>query len=298
VLVGAFAAGALAAGAILAAYNVAAFGDVLYIPYQAYAGVGGPQKFPGHAAGLLGIHWPGGAEFARVLAEITLRPQRGLVYLGFGEGRVYALAPVLWLALPGLLWLRRAARPEALLVLAALAAFLIFDACFGDSIVYWGGAVSVGPRHVIPMLPFLALPLALAARRLPWAFAPLLALSVFYLLLATAVEPRVPYQWANPPRDLFLASWLDGRFALAQGQLFGAPRLLTADSVAFNLGKLAGLPGAWQLAPLLALWIALGGRLAQAAAADDGASATAARSVVTLALAAFAAFFVGWPALR
>jgi hypothetical protein len=305
-LAGAFAAGAGAAGAILVLYNWAAFGKLFYIPYQAYTETA--EKFPGHAAGFLGMHWPGAVAFARVLAELTVRPQRGLVYLGFGEGRVYALGPVLWLALPGLVWLRRAARPEALLVLSALAVFLIFNACYGDSIVYWGGAVSVGPRHVVPMLPFLALPIALAARRLPWAFVPLLAISVFYALLATAIEPRVGYEYAHPSRDLFLANYLEGRFALGLGGIFDPEaRLLTADSVAFNLGKLAGLRGTWQLAPLLAVWVRGGGLLARAAATADGAAPGAARgaarlrarlgspALVTAALAAFAAFVVAWP---
>ena len=289
----AFAAGAVAAGLLLVAYNLAAFGKLFYIPYQAYAESG--AKFPGHAAGFLGMHWPGGAAFAHVLAEITVRPQRGLVYLGFGEGRLYALGPVLWLALPGLFWLRRVARPEALLVLASLAAFLIFNGCYGDSIVYWGGAVSVGPRHIVPMLPFLALPLAFAARRLPWVFVPLLAVSVFYALLATAVEPRAGYEFANPARDLYLANYLDGRFALNLGGLFDPEgRLLTADSVAFNLGKLAGLPGSWQLAPLLAAWVGLGTALAHASAGADGARLRA-PALVPAALAACAGFVIAWP---
>jgi hypothetical protein len=147
------------------------------------------------------------------------------------------------------------------------------------------------------MLPFLALPIALAARRLPWAFVPLLAISVFYVLLATAIEPRVDSVYPNPARDLFLANYLEGRFALGQGQLFGEPRLLTPDSVAFNLGKLAGLPGAWQLAPLLTAWTLLGGRLARTAARVDGVAPTKARAVVSLALALFAVFVLAWPAL-
>jgi hypothetical protein len=145
------------------------------------------------------------------------------------------------------------------------------------------------------MLPFLALPLAFSARRLPWLFVPLAALSLFYVLLATAVEPRVPYPYAHPTRDLFLANYLEGRFALGRGHLFGEERLLTADSTAFNLGKLAGLPGAWQLAPLLAAWVVLGGRLARAAALADGASAAMARAVASLLLLLFAAFFLACP---
>jgi hypothetical protein len=307
-LAGAFAAGAGAACAILFVYNWIAFGSLLYIPYQSYAEGVGPHTFAGHALGFLGMHWPGAAEFGFVLAQITVRAPRGLVYLGFGEGRIYALSPVLWLALPGLFWLRRAARPEALFVLTALAAFLIFNACYGDSIHYWGGAASVGPRHIVPMLPFLALPLAFAVRRLPWAFVPLLAVSVFYVLLATAIEPRVGSEFDNPSRELFLANYLEGRFALGRDSIFDQEdRLLTEDSVAFNLGKLIGLDGAWQLAPLLLAWILLGVRLARAAGLADGVSAgapgarlrerLASPELVGAGLGLYAAFVLVWPLL-
>jgi len=272
-LLASFAAGGLIAGAVLAAYNLAAFGMLYYVPYQAY--LQGPEAamFPAHAKGFLGIHWPGTEGFLNVLAEITLRPQRGLLYLSIERWRVYALSPVLWLAVPGLvaLFARRDTRPEAILVTAAIFGLLSFNACFGDSIVYWGGGASVGPRHLIPMLPLLALPLALTLRRLWWLFYPLLLVSVFYVLLATAVEPRVGYEFRNPPRDLFVSNYMAGRFALTRSALFDtSQRLLTEDSVAFNLGKMARLPGAWQLAPLMAWWCALGGLLLRRAGVRPG----------------------------
>jgi hypothetical protein len=288
-----FVGGGLCAAALLAAYNLAAFGTLLYVPYEAYAQES--SQFQAHARGVLGIAWPGLASFLDVLAEITVLPQRGIVYLGAEGLRVYATNPVLWLALPGvaLLLARRETRAEGALAGGAAACMLAFNACYGDSIVYWGGGASVGPRHLVPMLPFLAIPLARSARALPWLFFPLLAVSVFYMLLASATEPRVGYEFQNPARDLFAASWLEGRFALNRGPLFDTARgLLTADSTAFNLGKLAGLPGALQLAPLLAWWIALGALLLRAAA-----PARRARRLALALLAAFALFVVATPSV-
>lgn len=301
-----FVGGGLCAAALLAAYNLAAFGTLLYVPYEAYAQ--GASQFQAHARGVLGVSWPGLASFLEVLGRITLHPQRGLVYLGFEGLRVYATNPVLWVALPGLALLlaRRETRAEGALAGAAAACMLVFNACFGDSIVYWGGGASVGPRHLVPMLPFLAIPLARSVRPLPWLFFPLLVVSVFYMLLASATEPRVGYEFQNPARDLFAASWLDGRFALNRGPLFDTTRqLLTADSTAFNLGKLAGLPGHWQLAPLMAWWLGVGSLLLRAAARADvtGPSfappgrAPRAPRLALAGLTAFALFVVATPLL-
>jgi hypothetical protein len=260
-LAGAFVAGLIAGGLVLVGYNLAAFGKVFYVPYEAYAQNDAASAFPGHKKGYVGIHWPGWANFAAVLGEITVRPQRGVLYIGFGEWRVYACNPVLCLVVPGLVWLflRKRFRGEAVLVGAMAVAYLTFNACFGDSIVYWGGAWSVGPRHLIPLLPFLALPLVEGARRLWVLFVPLLLVSVFYMLLATAVEPRVPYEYRNPARDLFLDKYLHGHLALNRERLFERDnRPLVGDSRAFNLGKLNGLPGTIQLLPLLLFWLIAG----------------------------------------
>ena len=266
-----FGVGACLAALCLVAYNVVIFGKVFYVPYQAYLEGDGPSAFPAHAQGFLGIHWPGWQSFVDVLAEITIRPQRGLVYLGVEDGWIYALSPVLWLALPGLvvLCVRGDTRAEGLLVAAASAAFLAFNASYGDSIIYWGGGASIGPRHLVPLLPLLAVPIAAAIRRFWWAFYPLLLVSVFYMLLATATEPRPGYEFRHPTRDLHFANYMSGRLALNQEHLFDTTgQLLTDDSVAFNLGKLVGLPGAWQLAPLMVWWLAIGILLARSAAEE------------------------------
>jgi len=274
---GAFGAGLFIGVAFLLAYNFATSGKVFYTPYEAYAQANTASPFPGHRQGYVGIHWPGWRIFLNVLAEITVRPQRGLLYIGVSGWRVYACNPVLWLALPGLVWLflGKSSRLEAILIAAMTLAYLTFNACYGDSIVYWGGAWSVGPRHLIPLLPFLALPLIEGARRLWFVFYPLLLVSVFYMLLATAVEPRVPYEYRDPARDLFANRYLRGDLALNRLGLFDSQqRPLTTNSTAFNWGKLAGLPGSVQLLPLMLFWLLGGGGLIWAAGSKQAGTGT------------------------
>jgi hypothetical protein len=91
---------------------------------------------------------------------ITFGPFRGLFFL----------SPVLLLALPGfyVLWTRRRWRAEFWLSALSVVGFFLFN---GSSIMWWGG-FSIGPRYLVPMLPFLAWPLALWLERWgqrPWA---------------------------------------------------------------------------------------------------------------------------------
>ena len=140
----AYAAGLSVGGVLLLAYNTAAFGSPFFFSYEPYLEMGG--LFPAHRQGLGGIRWPGLRSFIDVLAKITVKPQRGLLYVGV-DGGLYACSPVLWIALPGLVLLFRcrALRAEAWCVLAMTTAYLSFNACYGDSIVYWGGGTSLGP---------------------------------------------------------------------------------------------------------------------------------------------------------
>jgi hypothetical protein len=75
------------------------------------------------------------------------------------------------------------------------------------------------------------------------------------MLMATAVEPHFPYEYANPLRDFALQGYLRGDFAYDRDAYFGGPAIVE-ESTAFNLGKLARLPGVFQLWPLALLWIA------------------------------------------
>lgn len=238
-----YAAGASPVLALVGVYHEAAFGSPFVTPYAALAAAEPASGFGGtHAQGFSGIAWRGAGAFAENLWAITFGPQRGLLFAN----------PVLLLAIPGLVGLfRRGHRAPALLASSALASMLAFTASFGDSIVYWGGGASVGPRHVIPVLPLLVWPLAEAVARWPRAFALLFAPSFAAMTAATFVDPRFPYEYSNPVRDFALRFFALGEFSQNRSILFSdAPPAIDA---AWNWGEALGLPPPSSSAPVLAL---------------------------------------------
>ena len=219
-----FVAGAAPFAALLLGYQAAAFGS----PFSTgYAKVANPTFAEGMARGILGVSWPRpGALFGMLFGRA-----RGLLYVG----------PVLVFGFIGLF--RRASwEPfvaERRLCLVVVLAFLLMSAGY---YMWWGGA-ALGPRHVIPMLPFvcLAMPFALGPGRWwRWAFAGLLAVSMANFLFATAVSPLadrgvdVLFDHVYPPL-------VEGRVALLSG--------------AANLGMSLGLAGPKSLLPLVGLWV-------------------------------------------
>jgi hypothetical protein len=169
-----------------------------------------------------------------VLGELLFGSYRGLLYL----------SPVLLLAVWGL-GLRVVAGPRApapggelsrgdlLLGVAIVAYYLVLNSGY----YMWDGGASLGPRHVVPMLGFLAIGLGPALRRVPRATAALGGVAFVQILLITAAGPEAP-RHGNP-------IW-----SYAVPQLFAD----ASPGGATNLGRLLGLPGALSLVPLLALW--------------------------------------------
>jgi hypothetical protein len=155
----AYGLGALAGALPALAFNEWAFGSPFHVAYEGWH----------HAA-------------ARPLPGvfgITLPSIHNLLKILFYPG---GIGPILVPAIVGsvLLW-RRGRKVEAFVPLLVTLLFVVFDAANSTPF----GGVSPGPRYVIPALPFLALPLAAALRRLPGATVGILAGGGLFMAAAT-----------------------------------------------------------------------------------------------------------------
>lgn len=217
--------GGLPCALVLAAYHLAAFGHPLKTGYD-YVYL---AEFAEGMRVRYGIHAPDPS----VLLELLFGRFRGLFYL----------APVLILAAWGLAVQALAPRaapatwPTRQVAWTALA-IVAFYLALNSGYYMWDGGAAVGPRHCVPMLPFLALGLAPALLRVPGAVIALGLVSAAQMLAAAAAAPEAP-QYGDP---LWSHAW---------------PHLLTSKpgyGGATNLGLLLGLPGVLAVVPLLALW--------------------------------------------
>jgi len=170
--------GGLAAGlAPLLAYQWWAFGSPLHLAYDdaiAKTGRTGHAEIGLNDNGFFGITLP--------------RPLDALELLFSGRG-LLTLTPVLVLAIAGVVVLRREARhrAEATTIAAIAVAYFVYNA--GYWLPFGGG--SPGPRFLIPILPFLALGLAVAWRRWPAVTLALTVISATTMVTATMSHPMI-----------------------------------------------------------------------------------------------------------
>ncbi len=237
--------GSLPSLVILALYNTLCFGG----PFnQGYANLAGPEAFRvGQSQGLLGITAP----HLDALLQTTFGPYRGL----------FLLSPFLLLAFPGfvLLFRQRAWRSEATLWLSIVIIYFLFVISY----YAWDGGYSLGPRHFIPALPFLIMPIAPVLQQRGWVRSVasiLIGCSIAIVTLATAVFPLNDPRFDAPLTQRVLPLLLGiqpnpEHPALSAATLWSAfwreAPLFTHAQLDNNWGELFGLPGIWQLLPLL-----------------------------------------------
>ena len=124
---------------LLVVYDLKAFGTLLPVGY-AYSALWQNQ----HHTGFMSVTYPQPA----ALWGLTFGIFRGL----------FVRAPWLLLALPGLVawWRTGRLRAEWWALLSVSILTLLF---YGSSMMWWGG-FTAGPRYIVPMIPFLAVPAA------------------------------------------------------------------------------------------------------------------------------------------
>ncbi len=201
-------------------YNLDAFGTIWPVGYT-HSALWQDQ----HHTGFLSITYP----HLDALWGLTFGTFRGL----------FVRAPWLILSVPGFILWWHSAQSRGLLIvcLAAVAGLTLF---YSSSIMWWGG-FGVGPRYLVPMLPFLALPAAYGIQAL-WAktagkllCSTLIAVSVGLTWLETLAGQSFPNDTTrNPWFEIILPAWQHG-------------------DIARNLGTALGLDGVLSILPLILL---------------------------------------------
>lgn len=221
--------GAAPLGLIFAAYNYAAFNTPLPVGYE-YSTLWQTE----HQTGFLSLTAPS----LERLYGLTFSPVRGL----------FLISPFLLLAFPGFVQMWRARRDQrglAAVLLLVCAGFFLYNA---SSVMWWGG-FTVGPRYLVPMLPFLALPIIfpLSSLLATWWGRALTAGLVLFSLFSVWVMTIGGQAW--PPVN----EWpLTFEQMNAHSPLFDYSLPLAAQgNIARNYGTLLGLRGLASLIPLL-----------------------------------------------
>ncbi len=223
-------AGGVIPGLVLAAYHTVAFGGPTVLPYSFSTQ---PHRHLGFFMGL-------GAPDLTVLGRLFVSSYRGLFFS----------APCLLLASPGAAWLIAARRTRAEGVVCA--AIFVLCLWLDASLVDWDGGWAMGPRYLVPAIPFLAILAAgLPARRAVLVVAGVLvAVSIFLMLVGTVVKPEVPSAVKRPFQDYLLPSFFRGEVAI-NFQSIDMKNPAGASRFAWNLGEKARLHGLYSLLPLV-----------------------------------------------
>jgi len=154
----------------LLAFNRWAFGSFTQLSYSHLVVNNKPGSPPL-------VYQPAKQAFEPRVAVELLLSARGLL----------TLAPIVAVGIAGAVFLYRRRRAEALTIGAIAGLFLLYNTAF----IYFGG-FGPGPRYLIPALPFAAVGLAAAYRRVPATTLALAAVSAATMLLATVTEPLLP----------------------------------------------------------------------------------------------------------
>jgi hypothetical protein len=213
-------------GLLLMAYNYAIYRTPMPVGYH-YSELYTEQ----HSSGFLSLSYPR----LSALWGITFGSYRGLFFI----------SPVLLLAGAGfVIWARRGVHRRAwwTCLYAVISSFL-----FNGSSIMWQGGWSIGPRYLLPMLPFLVVGLVYfldAWGSRPWIRVLTLALAAWssFAVWAETIGGQHFPDWT--PNPLF-------NYSLPN---------LAAGNIARNVGMVFELPGWASLLPLLAglgigLWL-------------------------------------------
>jgi hypothetical protein len=191
----------------------------------------------------------------------------------FSEYRgLFFVSPILLLAFVGAVHMPR--KRELAMIGAIVALFIGAVSSFNG----WEGGFAFGPRHILPMIPLLAMPIAFVRGKVWIAIGIVLSIaSVSMQFIAAAVDVQPDASIRYPVRDYLLPNFLKGNVSVNEQTVdeLIPHRLYREGSqesrwAAFNLGELF-LPPALSWIPI-ALWMIAGSAtLVARARRGDGA---------------------------
>jgi hypothetical protein len=192
---GAYILGGLIGIVPLLLYNHYAFHSWTHLAYS---------NIPRQQQGFFGIGLPS----LRVLATLLL-DSRGLL----------TLSPVLAMGAIGTWMLyRRGKRAEALAIVGVCVCYVGYNS--GYYLPFGGGFM--GPRFLMTMLPFLALPIGIALKRYPGPTIALAGVSLTTTIVATTTHPLIGYEtetvtWMRYLREGFFQPTIASAYGLGRG---------------------------------------------------------------------------------
>ena len=154
-------------------YNKLCFGNFLSI---GYTNLIDPFYSSAMGQGVMGIHWPN----LKVLTYMTLHPNMGLFWES--PGLLFSIIGA------GFMFLKRRYRYEAILAMWVVGSYLVIMSGY---YMWWGGW-ALGPRHIVPVLPFFCVFLTFVPKRLTWPLVVLSLVSIGQMVIAAASSILVP----------------------------------------------------------------------------------------------------------
>ena len=154
-------------------YNKLCFGNFFSI---GYSNLNNQYFSTSMSSGIMGIHWPD----LKVLFYMTLHPTVGLFWQ----------SPALLLAFVGavVLFRQRQYLAEGILAIVIICSYFVMMSGYYQ----WWGGYALGPRHIIPVLPYFSILLAFVPKKLHWPFVVLALISIAQMMIGAATTVLVP----------------------------------------------------------------------------------------------------------
>ena len=230
--IGFFVIGSLIPAIILLIYNYLCYGNPIHFSYFSYF-VYNADIQPGLKETVKTISFPSLTTFYK----ITFDPFRGIFYY----------CPFLLTFFPGVYFFlkKKGTSKEFLFLMVVIVYFFVFNASYQ----FWFGGWSLGPRHLVSVLPFMVLLSSFFIKQFPKITTFTVLVSFFLMIMAVSVTPETPSdRYRNPVIEFYLKNFFNSNLSLNKMPIFTSNVYGDAFN-SFNIGSILHLPSVLSLIP-------------------------------------------------